>query len=152
MENFFSKIGDSDSQLVDRPRKLARGEVEGLDDLGWPAKEIFNTTPAHVVFKDAVRIIQITNDQIETGEIICQLRWQFRIPGEEARERSVFDRAYCLRVKSLFGKYRNVFVTKNLNVCMWTSVAQSLEARHGANKIAGPPAADNQDVPHAHLL
>jgi len=57
---------------------------------------MFNATAAQIVFKNPVRIIQITDDQIETGEIICQLRWQFGIPAKKLREAPVFmERTAC---------------------------------------------------------
>ena len=76
---------------------------------------MFNATAAQIVFKNPVRIIQITDDQIETGEIICQLRWQFGIPGEETREAPVFNGAHRLRVKTVFSECRDMFVAKNLD-------------------------------------
>jgi len=71
-ENFFSEIDNSNSEFFDGSRELARGMITRFDDLGGPAKQIFNTTSAEVVFKDAIRIVQIADDQIETRKIICQ--------------------------------------------------------------------------------
>src|SRR5262249_36185524 len=115
-KNFFIKISNHDTHLFDRPRKLAGGMTGVFHDLGWSAEQIFNAATAEVVFKDSIRIKQIANDQIETGEVICQLCWQFRIPREEFGERPVLDRAYCLRVKPVLCKNRNVLVTKNLDM------------------------------------
>src|SRR5207249_11587420 len=103
---------------------------------------------SQVVFKGAVRIKRITGAQVEAREIICQLCWQFGILGEEARERSVFDRAYCLRVKSVFSKRRNVPVTKDLDVRSWTGVAQRLKGWQSENEIADRAAADDQNAIH----
>src|SRR6266481_7478127 len=121
-------------------------------DLGRPAKQIFYATAPQVVFKDPIGIKQITDNQIEARKIICQLRWQLRIPREEARERPIFDGAYCLGVKSVFRKHGNVFVTKNLDGCMRTGVSQRLERRQRENEIANCAAADQQNAPEHRLL
>src|SRR6266700_7708620 len=123
-----------------------------LDDPRWSTKQIFNTTAAQVVYKDSIWIIQIADDQIETREIIYQFCWQFRVPREEAGERPVLDRACCLRVKPIFRKYRNVLVTKNLDMRTRTGVPQRLERRQGENEIADRAAADHQNAPEHRLL
>ena len=71
-EDFFSEIGNSNSELFDGSRELPRRMAAGFDNLGGPAKQISNATPAEVVFKDLVRVVQIADDQIETREIVCQ--------------------------------------------------------------------------------
>jgi len=126
-ENSFTKIGNFDSQVFDRPRELARGMPGGFQNLGWSAKQIFNATPAQIFFKNPVGIVEITNNQIEIRKIVGQFCRQCQIPGEKARERPVFDRAYCLRVKAVFRERRDVLVTKNLDVCIRTGVTQRLE-------------------------
>src|SRR5439155_23272956 len=90
-ENFFSEIDNLNSKFFDGSRELPRGMVARFDDLGGPPKEILNTTPTAVTFKDPIRSIQLADDQVETREIICQFCRELRILCEEAGERSVFD-------------------------------------------------------------
>src|ERR1043165_875619 len=71
-ENFFSEIDNSNSEFFDGSRELARGMISRFDDLGRAAKQIFNTTSAEVVFKNALRIVQIADSQIKARKIIFQ--------------------------------------------------------------------------------
>ena len=121
-------------------------------DLGRPAQQIFNATAPQVVFKDPIGIKQITDNQIEARKIICQLRRQLRILREEARERPIFNRAYCLRVKSVFRKHRNVLVTKNLDLCIWTGVTQRFKRWQRENEVADCTTADDENAPEHRLL
>ena len=115
-----------------------------FDDPGWSADQIFNATAAEVIFKNSVWIVQITDDQIETRQVVCQLCWQFRSPREEFGERPIFDRAYCLRVKAVLGKNCNVLVTKNLDMRTRPGIPQRFERRQGQDEIADCAAADHQ--------
>src|SRR5881275_1668266 len=60
--------------------------VACFDNSGGSAKQIFNATPAHVAFKDPIRVIQIADNQIETREITCQFCRQLRILRRNWRE------------------------------------------------------------------
>ena len=123
----------------------------GFQNLGWSAKQIFNATPAQIFFKNPVGVVEITNNRIEIRKIVGQLCRQCQIPGEKARERPVFDRTYCLRVKAVFRERRNVLVTKNLDVCIRTGVTQRLERWQCQDEIANCAAADYQNVVHFQL-
>src|SRR6266403_3977972 len=81
-KNSFTKIGNFDSQVFDRLRELARGMPGGFQNLGWSATQIFNATATQVVFKDPVRIVEITNNRIEIRKIVGQPCRQCQIPGE----------------------------------------------------------------------
>ena len=64
-ENSFTKIGNFDSQVFDRPRELARGMPGGFQNLGWSAKQICNTTATQIFFKDPVGVVEIADNQME---------------------------------------------------------------------------------------
>ena len=50
---FFREIGDSNSEFFDRSRELACAAWPAFSTiLAGPHKQIFNATPAEVVFKD----------------------------------------------------------------------------------------------------
>jgi hypothetical protein len=53
-----------------------------------------------------------------------------------------------LRVKSVFSKRRNVPVTKDFDVRIWTGVAQRFEGWQSENEIADRAAADYQNAVH----
>ena len=53
------------AQLFDRSGELLRG-MGGLVDLGRAADNLSCATPAQIVFKDSVGIVEITEDQIES--------------------------------------------------------------------------------------
>src|SRR5207253_2816054 len=112
----LAKVEDRDSEIFDWSRKLARGVPSIFDDLRRSTNQIFNATAAQIFFEDSFWVIKISDDQIESGEVIGQFCRQFRFVREKSRERSVFDRAHRLRIKSILCKDRNVLVTEYFDV------------------------------------
>ena len=46
-----------------------------ITDLGRSVDQIFDAASPEVILKDSIRIVEITNDQIETCEMICKFCW-----------------------------------------------------------------------------
>ncbi len=119
-----------------------------FDNLGGTANQIFNATPAEVLFKDPIGIIQIADDQIEIREIVCQLCRQVRIAREETGKRSVFDRSNCLRVEAVFRKRCDVLVTKDLDMRIGMGLAERFERWQSKNEVTDRATANYQNPVH----
>src|SRR5206468_10502286 len=146
-----AQIEDLDPELFDRPGKLAGGVASAFNDLRWSTKQIFHPTAAQIFFEDLVRVIKVTDNQVEAGEVIGEFRRQFRLGREKCRKRSVFDRSHCLRVKPILRKHRNVLVTEYLDVRTRSGVPQRLERRQSQNEITDRATADHQNALHKFL-
>ena len=75
--------------------------MRARDDLGGTAQNSLCAASPQIVFENLIRIVEIAENQIEAAEIIAQIERKLRVSGEEARERTVFNRADGVRVKSL---------------------------------------------------
>ncbi len=62
------------------------GAVQALD-------EARRAACADVLREDAVRIVEIADDEVEAAEVIAQAGFQNGPAGKEPRQSSVFDRA-----------------------------------------------------------
>src|ERR1700694_651381 len=114
-------------------------------DLHGAGHDFSRAASAQIVFENSVRIIEVTQDQIETAKITHQFVWQLRVLGEEAGERARFDRANGLSVESILGERGDVFVTEDLDPGSGIRVAQRLERRQHQNEIADRAAADYEN-------
>src|SRR5262249_52365841 len=99
-------------------------------------------------FENLVGIVEITDDQIEAGEVISQFRRQFRVTCEKSGQRSVFDRAHCLGVEPIFREHCNVFVPENLEVGLWPPTTKRFERGQSENEIADGAATDHKNAVH----
>src|SRR2546423_5692473 len=106
------------------------------------------TAAAKICFEDQVRVVEITDDQIEFGEIFREISRQLGILREEPGQSSRLNRANALRVKAIFGQGRDVLVTENFDVRAWIRVAQSFDCRKSENEIADRAAANHEDAIH----
>ena len=119
--------------------------MRARDDLGGTAQNSFCAASPQIVFENLIRIVEIAENQIEAAEIIAQIEWKLRVSGEEAGERSVFNRSDGVGVKSLIRDDRDMRVTKDLDSRLWMGSAQCFQRRQGQNEIAKRPAANDED-------
>src|SRR6266403_2704059 len=119
--------------------------MRARDDLGRTAQNSFCAASPQIVFENMIRIVEIAENQIETAEIIAQIERKLRVSGEEAGERSVFNRSDGIRVKSFIRDGRDMQVAKDLNSRLWMGSAQCFQGRQGQNEIAKRPAANDED-------
>ena len=119
--------------------------MRARDDLGGTAQNSFCATLPQIVLENLIRIVEIAENQIEAAEIIAQIERKLRISGEEAGERSVFNRSDGIGVKSFIRHDRNMRVTKDLDSRLWMGSAQCFQRRQGQNEIAKRPAASDED-------
>ena len=119
--------------------------MRARDDLGGTAQNSFCATLPQIVFENLIRIVEIAENQIEAAEIIAQIEWKLRVPGEEPGERSVLNRSDGVGVKSLIRDDRDMRVTKDLDSRLWMGSAQCFQRRQGQNEIAKRPAANDEN-------
>ena len=115
------------------------------EDPGGTEQNSFCAASPQIVFENLIRIIEIAENQVETAEIIAQIERKLRVSGEEAGERSVFNRSEGIGVKSFIRDDHNMRVTKNLDSRLWMGSAQCFQGGQGQNKIAKRPAANDED-------
>ena len=119
--------------------------MRARDDLGGTAQNCLCARLPQIVFENLIRIVEIAENQIEAAEIIAQIEWKLRVPGEEPGERSVFNRSDGVGVKSLIRDDRDMRVTKDLDTRLWMGSAQCFQRRQGQNEIAKRAAANDED-------
>ena len=82
-KNFRGQINDIDPKLLQRLCELPRRR-RVLIDLDRTAQDFLRTALSQIVFEDLIRIVEIAENQIETAEIISQLRRKVGISRKEA--------------------------------------------------------------------
>src|ERR1043166_2606171 len=117
-------------------------------DLGRATDEVFHPAAAEVGFKNAIGIVEVADDDIESCKIICQLDWKIGFLCEETRERPILDGANGLRIKAILRDQRDVFVSQNLNVGIRLGLAQRFDCRQGEDEIADRASPNNQNSSH----
>ena len=115
------------------------------DDLGRAAQNCLRAAAPQIVVENLIRIVEIAENQVEAAEIIAQIERKLRVSGEEARERSVFNRSDGIGVKSFIRDDRDMRVTKDLDSRLWMGSAQCFQRRQGQNEIAKRPAANDEN-------
>ncbi len=119
--------------------------MRARDDPGRTAQNSFCAASPQTVFENLIRIVEIAENQVEAAEIIPQIERKLRVSGEEAGERSVFNRSDGVRVKSFIRDDRDMRVTKDLDSRLWMGSAQCFQRRQGQNEIAKRPAANDEN-------
>src|ERR1044071_6457155 len=95
----FGRWKNSRHQISDIYSELLQGQSElfrrrhARDDFRPTSQNIFGAALPQILFEDAVRIVEIAEDQIEAREIVAQFRWKLGLSREKACKRSVFDGA-----------------------------------------------------------
>jgi len=98
--------------------------MRARDDLGRTAQNSFCAAAPQIVFENLIRIVEIAENEVETAEIIAQIERKLHVSGEEARQRTVFNRSDGIGVKSFIRDDRNMWVTKDLDSRLWMGSAQ----------------------------
>ena len=120
--------------------------MRARDDPGGTAQNSLCAAPLpQIVFENLIGIVEIAENQIEAAEIIAQIEWKLCVSGEEARQRTVFNRSDGVGVKSLIRDDRDMRVTKDLDSRLWMGSAQCFQRRQGQNEIAKRPAANDEN-------
>ena len=119
--------------------------MRARDDPGGTAQNSFCAAAPQIVFENLIRIVEIAENQIEAAEIIAQIEREFRVSGEEPRQRTVFNRSDSVGVKSLIRDDRDMRVTKDLDSRLWMGSAQCFQRRQDQNEIAKRPAANDEN-------
>ena|ERR1700719_2946257 len=91
-EDSGREIRSAYPKFVQRPDELPRGVLR-IVDLGRAFNQLLDPRSPQVGRENFVRIVEITDDQIELPKVIFQIARQVRVPGKKAGKRSVFDRA-----------------------------------------------------------
>ena len=89
-ENLRRKIGDENPELFQGTRELSRS-VPGPLEFTRSDNQVFDAAPTQIRFEDMIGIVKITDDQIETAEIVYELIRQFRGFSKKTREQAIFD-------------------------------------------------------------
>src|SRR5204863_1018801 len=124
------------AELFQRLGQLKRCMFSRVDWLRGTCKKHPDSTAFQVFPKNPVGIKEIAHDQIEAGKVRGPLRGKHRTSGEERSERSGFDRAGRVGVKSPFGQRGNGAMTENLEARLRKRVAEELDCRQSENEIA----------------
>ena len=100
----------------------------------------------HIRFENLIGIKEVTQDQIETREVIGQLSRELGVSGEGSGERHRVERPNGIGVEPFFGKSRDVFGSKNLQMRPGETIAQQLYRGQREDEIADGAAANDQDA------
>src|SRR5439155_21372395 len=108
--------------------------MHARDDLGRAAQNSLCATLPQIVFENLIRIVERAENQVEAAEIIAQIEWKLRVSGEEPRQRTVFNRADGVGVKSFIREDREMRVTKDLDSRLGMGSAKGFQPRQGHNE------------------
>jgi hypothetical protein len=144
-KNFSGEVVRLDAKLGQWTREL-HGSVFGRCEFPRTENQIFYSAPAEIRLKDAIRIVKIAHDQIEAGEIIREVRRQFRIFREKTGEWPVLDGTDSFRITAVLGEPDDMFVAEDFQVHAGIRLAKRTQGRQRQNKIADRAAADNENA------
>ncbi|PYL10075.1 MAG: hypothetical protein DME34_01165 [Verrucomicrobia bacterium] len=116
------------------------GEFAGAEN------KIFYSAPAQIRLEDAIRIVQITHDQIEAGEIIRQVGRELGILREKTGERPVLDRTDSLGITAILDQRDDMFIAEDFQMRGGIRLMDRAQGRQRQNKIAERATADNENA------
>ena len=108
-----SRIVEPHRELLERPGQLACRVFDSVD-LWRGRNQIPNTRPPKPALKEAVRVVNVAYDLLETGEIFTKGGIKSGARMEKTSERSVIDRTRRIGVEPAFGNGRDVTVAEDL--------------------------------------
>lgn len=82
-KNFGCQISDRYSELLQGLSELFR-RGHARDNFRRTSQNIFGPASPQILFEDAVRIVEIAQDQIEAREIVPQFGWKLGLSREKA--------------------------------------------------------------------
>ena len=131
-----AKSGEGRGELVDGVRRFARTMRSGYHALRPGILQVLG--------KDPVGIVEVAEDEVERCEISAEARVEHAAPGEEAGQRTVFDRAEGIDQAGRFGQRGDPRIREHLKTRVGRGFPQGVEHRKGEDKITEGTAADDQ--------
>jgi hypothetical protein len=127
-----------------RTRQLERS-VFAVVELCRAGKKILDAGFSNVLFEDPIRIVEITDDQVEACEIFAEFRGQVGVPREKSGQRSRVERANAVRIEASFGERDDGLGAENFKMCARETIAKQFDRGQGEDEIADRAAADDED-------
>src|SRR3954466_2053177 len=143
-ENSRGRIDGRQAESCERTRQLP-GSVFAVVDLGRSGKKACPAGCSNVGLEGVVRIVEVTENQIEAGKVSSYVRARLGFFREKSCERRRFYRANSVRVEALLGDGCDMFVAENLEADAGKTVAQQPDRRKRQDEIPDGAAADDQD-------
>ena len=100
----------------------------------------------HIRFENLIGIKKVTQDQIETREVIGQLTGEVGVSSEGSSERHRVEGANGIGVKSFFGQSGDGFGAEDFQMRPGETIAQQFYRGQGKDEIADGAAANDQDA------
>ena len=142
----WNGVGVEDGEALEG-LKIDFGGVEsgGLVRPVRPRDKLRARAKAHVGLENAVRVVQIRQDQIELGEVLGEVFGQFAAAREEARQRARFDGLNPIHQAAGQGQLRNVGVAEDFEVSRGELPAQGGYRRQSQDEVTYRSAANHQN-------
>ncbi len=138
-------IFEEERELLQGPGKLAGGVLVIIHRVIRP-EDILHAGAPQIAFEVAVRVVEIADDLLKTGEILDEVRREFGIRDEKARQRSILDGPRGIGIKPAFGKRDDVLVAEDFEVRVGEGFPQQSDRRQGEDEVPDGSAADDEDA------
>src|SRR5207249_2947306 len=104
-------------------------------------------TSPDIRLKNSVRVVEIRNNDGETGEVFLERLIQISNSGEEAGQWTGFDGADLIGQTTSQRQFGDAGVAQQFEPGLWKLPPQRREHRQRENEIADCPATDHQNSP-----
>src|SRR4030095_10980590 len=105
-------------------------------DLCEGRENMFRPGAPEIRHELSIWIKEIADDLLKAGEVLLQIRREFRTRNEESRECPVLDGTRGLGVEAPFRERHDVFVAEDFEACFGKVFTQEPDRRKRQNKIA----------------
>ena len=129
------------SKLLERSGELA-GRVVSFGDFRRCGNQVLDTRFSQTAPEETVRIIDVTDDLLKTGEILAERAIKSSSGTKETSQRGVVDRARRVCVVAAFGENGNMTIAKDVESAVAKAFAKQPNCRQGKYEIAQRPAPD----------
>jgi hypothetical protein len=143
-KNSRRRIAERKTEQLKRSRQL-EGGVLAVVELGRSRQELGGATTPHIRLENPIWIVEVAEDQIETGEVTRQLHRQVAVSHEKSGERAGFNRATLVCVETFFGQRGNGFRAKYLEMRPGEAIAKQFDGGQRQDKIADGAAANDEN-------
>jgi hypothetical protein len=139
------RIAKRKTDRLQRPRQLT-GRMFAVVEAGGSGEKSRGYALPHIRFENLVGIKEVTQDQIETREVIGQFTGKLAVSGEGSSERCRVERPDGIGVESFLGKSRDGFGAENFQMRPGETIAQQSYRGQSEDEVADGAAANNQDA------
>jgi hypothetical protein len=139
------RIAKRKTDRLKGPRQLA-GRMFAVVEPGRSGEKSRGCALPHIRFENLIEIKEVTQDQIETRQVIGQLTGELGVSREESSERWRIYGPNGVSVEPFLRKRRDVFGAENFQMRPGETIAQQFYRGQRQDKIADGAAANEQDA------